>query len=89
MCDEGWDIDSGKVVCTQLGFPGVISVRNKAFYGRGNGPIRLNDVECNGQESSLRSCRHRSWAYYSCNSDHRGDAGVQCLRKFALVIATA
>ena len=83
MCDDGWDIDNGKVACVQLGYPGVISVRNRAFYGRGNGPIWLDDVECNGHESSLSSCEHQSWGYHSCSSDHQEDAGVQCQRKFA------
>ena len=85
VCDDEWDKYNGKVVCTQLGFPGVISVRNRAFYGRGSGPIWLDDVECNGQELSLSGCEHRSWGYHSCSSDHQEDAGVQCQRKFALV----
>ena len=47
-----------------------------ARFGAGIGPIYLDDVECNGSESSLTDCSHSF--FVSCSSGHREDAGVRC-----------
>jgi deleted-in-malignant-brain-tumors protein 1 len=46
-----------------------------AFYGRGSGPIHLDDVECAGTETNILQC-----TYDPVTSDcgHSEDAGVQC-----------
>ena len=47
--------------------------RSNAFFGRGTGRIILDDLICNGSESTLQECR-----FSSHNCDHSEDAGVAC-----------
>ena len=49
----------------------------EARYGRGSGPIAMDDVNCNGRESSLFDCRFNGW--YNMDCIHEEDAGVSCL----------
>lgn len=70
-----------KVVCFELGFTGVVSYHQS--FGPGTGRIWLNNVECNGTESSLSSCRRSSWGYNVC--DHSEDVGVICGGRLLLV----
>ena len=76
VCHNGWDLNDAAVVCRQLGFPGAISSFCCAAFGRGTGPIWLDNVRCTGSETSLSSCSHRGWGRYSCSHYH--DAGVNC-----------
>lgn len=50
---------------------GAIAVR-EAGFGRGTGPIFLDDLLCNGDEDSLIDCLQEN------NCDHGEDAGVTC-----------
>lgn len=45
-------------------------------FGRGTGPVHMNGVECQGNESSILQCNHRGWRKYPC--DHSRDATVNC-----------
>ena len=47
-----------------------------AQYGRGRGPILLDNVECLGTEESLEECPHFGVGNHNCN--HGEDAGVSC-----------
>lgn len=78
ICDDYWSDADASVVCRQLGFAaeGAIA-RNRAYFGRGSGPIILDDVRCNGSEASLADCN--SNPAYSHNCYHYEDAGVHCL----------
>ena len=46
-----------------------------AYFGRGTGPILLDNVHCTGNESSLLECNH---LYNQSNCAHSADAGVRC-----------
>ena len=76
ICDDDWDLRDARVVCRKLGFPDAEAAPGKAQFGRGTGPILLDDVHCDGDEHSLYSCRHRRWGDHDC--DHNEDAGVRC-----------
>ena len=79
VCHDYWDITDSNVVCRQLGFPGAIAKRYRAYYGKGSGPILLSNVRCNGKESYIWDCSHRGWNKHYCS--HSSDAGVECLCK--------
>ena len=47
---------------------------SNAYFGRGTGPILLDDVNCRGSERSILNCSHSR----SHNCNHYEDAGVAC-----------
>ena len=77
VCDDGWDnIDAG-VVCRQLGFGSLGLFYRRAYFGRGSGPIWLDNIDCIGTESTLASCGHLGFGITRYCS-HWEDAGVRC-----------
>ena len=47
-----------------------------ARFGRGSGPIWLDNMRCFGNETRLQDCKHNSFSVQNCN--HGEDAGVFC-----------
>ena len=75
MCDDFWDTADAQVVCRQLGYSTYNAIAyRRAYFGQGTGSIYRNDVECNGNESSLFGCTYK----YPYHCDHSEDAGVKC-----------
>ena len=56
-----------------------------AFFGRGTGPILLDDLLCTGSEARLIDCpRFTSQGigtYDFCPNGHGEDAGVRCVER--------
>ena len=48
----------------------------RAFFGNGSGDIVLDNVVCQGTESSLLECDRNRIGQHNC--DHTEDAGVRC-----------
>ncbi|ELK25702.1 Macrophage receptor MARCO [Myotis davidii] len=73
ICDDGWDNSDATVFCRMLGY----SV-GKALFSMipGSGSIWLDDVACQGTETSLWNCNKSNWGSHNCN--HNEDAGVEC-----------
>ena len=78
ICDWGWDSRDADVVCRQLGFNTFGAIpRLRSYFGRGTGPVFLNQVSCYGIESTILDCSFsRSYSY--CIS-HLHDSGVECV----------
>ncbi|XP_009081600.1 PREDICTED: T-cell differentiation antigen CD6 [Acanthisitta chloris] len=74
VCDDGWDIPDADVVCRQLQCGYAISANGSATFGRGQGPILLDEVGCKGHEEHLWECAAAS--EHDCS--HKEDAGVVC-----------
>ncbi|KAK3089728.1 hypothetical protein FSP39_005947 [Pinctada imbricata] len=75
VCDDNWDDNDAKVVCRQLGYRGGIA-QSQARYGQGSGEIFMDDINCNGSETSLFDCHFPGLGKHNC--EHREDAGVIC-----------
>ncbi|XP_035657358.1 deleted in malignant brain tumors 1 protein-like [Branchiostoma floridae] len=76
VCDDRFDMSDANVVCRQLGYGGAVEVRGSAAFGEGEGPIWLDDVACEGSETSIEDCGHRGWGLENCV--HLEDVGVVC-----------
>uniref|UniRef100_A0AAY5K703 Neurotrypsin n=1 Tax=Esox lucius TaxID=8010 RepID=A0AAY5K703_ESOLU len=74
VCDDNWTHQHAQVVCRQLGYRGYAEVVTDGTFGEGSGIILLDDVLCEGTESSLLDCRHGIWGRSDCS--HREDVGV-------------
>ena len=58
--------------------PGAVAYYN-AYFGRGTGPILLDDLLCTGSEARLVDCTHDGIGNYDyCYRLHGDDAGVRC-----------
>ncbi|KAM6951496.1 neurotrypsin [Aplochiton taeniatus] len=76
VCDDHWTQKHAQVVCRQLGYRGRAEVAAHATFGEGAGLILLDDVHCDGSETSLLDCRHGVWGRTDCS--HQEDVGVRC-----------
>ncbi|XP_053380060.1 deleted in malignant brain tumors 1 protein-like [Mercenaria mercenaria] len=77
VCDDNFDNHAATVVCRMLGYTGNLFVaREKAQFGAGTGQIWLDDTTCQGNETSLFSCRTNPWGQNNCGHDE--DVGVDC-----------
>lgn len=77
VCDDDWSIANARVVCRQLGCGQELSAPTSAHFGRGEGPIWLDNVECTGDELALTQCKHPDFGVNNCG--HGEDSGVICL----------
>ena len=79
VCNTNWNYHSAFVACRTAGFNSAVrAVTNGSYYGRGNGTVWLDNVQCTGNEASFFECA-RNWGNVdsSCN-DHTRDAAVVC-----------
>lgn len=76
ICDDNWEFDDAQVVCRQLGYSGAVNALQGSQVPHGFGTILLDEVQCNGYESSISKCQHQPWGVNDCS--HREDAGVEC-----------
>jgi len=76
VCDDNFDNAAARVACYSLGYGNVGRfVGNR--YGKGTGTIWLDEVRCNGTETSLADCRHLGWGSHNCQ--HAEDVSVLCI----------
>ena len=59
-----------------LGFQGAQCAVTRGQFGRGQGPIWMDNLLCRGREQSLEDCIFNGWGVHSCS--HAEDAGVIC-----------
>ncbi|XP_049595984.1 lysyl oxidase homolog 3B isoform X3 [Syngnathus scovelli] len=76
VCDDDFSIANANVLCRQLGFVEATGWTHSAKYGKGQGKIWLDNVQCGGGESSISACKSRGWGNSDCTHDE--DAGVVC-----------
>ena len=76
VCDDLWSIGAARVVCRQLDCGEGVGALGNGHFGEGVGSILLDDVQCQGNETTLGQCRHLGLSIHNCG--HREDAGVIC-----------
>ena len=77
VCDDYFTTVDAQVVCRQLGFPdAAAAVAEYGQFGEGDGPIYLDDVDCDGSENQLSECGNIGWGEHNCG--HAEDVGVIC-----------
>ncbi|CAL9686850.1 unnamed protein product [Knipowitschia caucasica] len=76
ICDDDFSIQNANVLCRQMGFVEATGWAHSAKYGKGQGKIWLDNVNCNGGEKGIEHCKSRGWGNSDCTHDE--DAGVVC-----------
>ncbi|XP_064457609.1 uncharacterized protein LOC135368338 isoform X2 [Ornithodoros turicata] len=76
VCDDSFGEAEAKVACNMLGYSGNATVHPKAYYGPGEGPVWLDDLNCAGTEAWLGNCRSQLWGMHNC--DHSEDVSITC-----------
>ncbi|KAG8508339.1 Antigen WC1.1 [Galemys pyrenaicus] len=76
ICDDLWDLRDAHVVCRQLGCGEALNATVAAHFGKGSGPIWLDELQCTGKESQVWKCPSLGWGKHYCG--HTKDAGVIC-----------
>lgn len=74
VCDDGWDLIDGTVVCKQLGYVNASEVLKDAYFGEGERSIVLQGLDCDGTETNLTQCPQ----VIRKKCEHVHDAGVRC-----------
>ena len=75
MCDDYWDDRDATVTCRQLGYARG-TAKKQGSFGRGTGPIWLDNMGCSGDEERIQDCKHNGFNIQNCH--HGEDAGVIC-----------
>ncbi|XP_070337648.1 scavenger receptor cysteine-rich domain-containing protein DMBT1-like isoform X6 [Equus asinus] len=76
VCDDLWDINAAHVVCRLLDCGEGIGALGNGHFVEGVGSILLDNVQCQGNETTLGHCRHLGLFMHNCG--HSEDAGVIC-----------
>ncbi|XP_025100418.1 deleted in malignant brain tumors 1 protein-like isoform X2 [Pomacea canaliculata] len=77
VCDDGFGQAEALVACRMLGYNSTTAVAvGSDKYGVGSGPILLDDLQCEGNETSLAQCKHPRFYTHDCQ--HSEDVGVAC-----------
>ncbi|XP_077443685.1 scavenger receptor cysteine-rich type 1 protein M130-like isoform X2 [Stigmatopora argus] len=76
VCGESWDMDDAAVACGQLGCGRAVRITAGTEFGRGSTHVWIQQIECNGMESTLAQCPQRGFRERSCNATSL--AGVVC-----------
>ncbi|MGH0132245.1 UNVERIFIED_CONTAM: hypothetical protein FKN15_049482 [Acipenser sinensis] len=76
VCDDNWDLAAAHVVCRSLGLKNASEAVVGGTFGPGSGRIMLDDVSCQGTESSLAQYLYTKQIDITLSS-------AQCIHKLA------
>ncbi|WAQ98419.1 AGRL3-like protein [Mya arenaria] len=78
VCDDQFEDKDAMVFCRMLGYPGYGMAYRAGYFGKGSGPIWLDDLGCNGEESDISLCSFNENTYGKHDCEHYEDAGISC-----------
>ncbi|NXP79142.1 DMBT1 protein, partial [Ramphastos sulfuratus] len=67
VCAQGWDRQDAEVVCRQLGCGTALAAPEEADLDPRPSRVWLDNVSCQGTESSLKQCWASPWGESSCS----------------------
>ncbi|KAI4883679.1 hypothetical protein NFI96_001918 [Prochilodus magdalenae] len=76
VCDADFDQQDAEVVCRELGCGLPVEVLGGAVFGRGEGQVWSEELQCRGNESQIHSCPTSPSLKHNCS--HDSDVGLQC-----------
>ncbi|KAL6460169.1 hypothetical protein MHYP_G00319280 [Metynnis hypsauchen] len=76
VCDADFDQQDAEVVCRELGCGLPVEVLGAAAFGRGEGQVWSEELQCRGNESQIYFCPTSSSLKHNCS--HDGDVGLVC-----------
>uniref|UniRef100_A0AAR2LHM4 SRCR domain-containing protein n=2 Tax=Pygocentrus nattereri TaxID=42514 RepID=A0AAR2LHM4_PYGNA len=76
VCDTDFDQQDAEVVCRELGCGLPVEVLGAAAFGRGEGQVWSEELQCRGNESQIHFCSTSSSLKHNCS--HDSDVGVVC-----------
>ncbi|MGH0149154.1 UNVERIFIED_CONTAM: hypothetical protein FKN15_014479 [Acipenser sinensis] len=85
VCDAGFDRQDAEVVCRQLQCGIPQEVLGAARFGKGQGPVWSEEIQCSGNEPGLHVCPTSSREQPSCT--HANDVGLVCVEPAELRLA--
>ncbi|XP_053544367.1 deleted in malignant brain tumors 1 protein [Ictalurus punctatus] len=77
VCDADFDQQDAEVVCRELGCGIPVKVLGSAAFGRGEGQVWTEELQCRGNESEITFCPTSSSLKHS-NCSHYNDVGLIC-----------
>ncbi|XP_072530156.1 scavenger receptor cysteine-rich domain-containing group B protein-like [Salminus brasiliensis] len=79
VCDADFDQQDAEVVCRELGCGLPVEVLGPAAFGRGEGQVWSEELQCRGNESQIHFCPTSSSLKHNCSHDN--DVGLVCAGK--------
>ncbi|KAI4872567.1 hypothetical protein NFI96_029805 [Prochilodus magdalenae] len=83
VCDADFDQQDAEVVCRELGCGLPVEVLGGAAFGRGEGQVWSEELQCRGNESQIYSCPTSPSLKHNCS--HDSDVGLVCAGSVRLV----
>ncbi|XP_049334511.1 deleted in malignant brain tumors 1 protein-like isoform X2 [Astyanax mexicanus] len=83
VCDADFDQQGAEVVCRELGCGSPVEVLGAAAFGRGEGQVWSEELQCRGNESQIHFCPKSSSLKHNCSHDN--DVGLACSESVRLV----
>ncbi|XP_049326378.1 scavenger receptor cysteine-rich type 1 protein M130 isoform X10 [Astyanax mexicanus] len=83
VCDSDFDQQDAEVVCRELGCGSPVEVLGAAAFGRGEGQVWSEELQCRGNTSQIHFCPKSSSLKHNCS--HDDDVGLVCSESVRLV----
>lgn len=76
ICSAQFKKQDADVLCSMLKYNKSLQILQDGVYGQGKGPVWLHNLQCAGNEPTIRFCQ-AAWAQNKC--EHKNDVAISCL----------